>query len=150
MKNIFAKAITNDVIARIEKLSSKTQSNWGKMSVSQMLAHCCVTYEMIYTDKHPKPNKFLKMMLKLFVKNAVVSEKPFSKNGKTAPQFIISDEREFETEKKRLIDFLVKTQELGANYFDGKESHSFGKLTKNEWNNSFYKHINHHLVQFGV
>ena len=65
------------------------------MSVSQMLAHCCVTYEMIYTDKHPKPNKFLKMMLKLFVKNAVVSEKPFSKNGKTAPQFIISDEREF-------------------------------------------------------
>tara|TARA_R110002049_G_scaffold30211_3_gene102737 strand:- start:5809 stop:6261 length:453 start_codon:yes stop_codon:yes gene_type:complete len=150
MKNIFAKEITNEVIARIEKLSSKTQSNWGKMSVSQMLAHCCVTYEMIYTDKHPKPNKFLKMMLKLFVKNAVVSEKPFSKNGKTAPQFIISDEREFETEKKRLIDFLVKTQELGANYFDGKESHSFGKLTKNEWNNSFYKHINHHLVQFGV
>lgn len=150
MKNIFSKEITNEVIARIEKLSSKTQSNWGKMSVSQMLAHCCVTYEMIYTDKHPKPNKFLKMMLKLFVKNAVVSEKPFSKNGKTAPQFIISDEREFETEKKRLIDFLVKTQELGANYFDGKESHSFGKLTKNEWNNSFYKHINHHLVQFGV
>ncbi|MDX6747197.1 DUF1569 domain-containing protein [Polaribacter sp. PL03] len=150
MKDIFTEVITNEVVHRINTLTPKTQGNWGKMSVSQMLAHCCVTYEMVYTDKHQKPNGFVKLMLKLFVKNAVVSEKPFSKNGKTAPQFIISDEREFETEKKRLIDFIVKTQELGGNYFKDKESHSFGKLTTVEWNNSFYKHLDHHLNQFGV
>jgi hypothetical protein len=148
MKNLFTKEITNEVIKRIESLSTNTQASWGKMSVSQMLAHCCVTYEMVYTDKHSKPNAFVKMMLKLFVKNAVVSTKPYSKNGRTAPQFIISDEREFETEKKRLVDFLIKTQELGEKYFDGKESHSFGTLTITEWNNSFYKHLDHHLTQF--
>lgn len=150
MKNIFRKEVTNEVIARIESLTPKTEANWGKMTVSQMLAHCSVTYEMIYTDKHPKPNGFVKMMLKLFVKSAVVSEKPYSKNGKTAPQFIISDEREFEKEKKRLIDYILKTQELGEHYFDGKESHSFGKLSTKEWNNSFYKHLDHHLTQFGI
>lgn len=148
MKNLFTKVVNEEVIKRIESLSPKTQASWGKMSVSQMLAHCCVTYEMVYTDKHPKPNAFVKMMLKLFVKNAVVSNKPYSKNGRTAPQFIISDEREFETEKKRLIDYMIKTQELGEKYFDGKESHSFGKLTVSEWNNSFYKHLDHHLTQF--
>lgn len=150
MKNIFDKEITNEVINRIDALTSKSQANWGKMSVSQMLAHCSVTYEMIYTDKHPKPNGFVKMMLKLFVKNAVVSEKPYSKNGRTAPQFIIDVDRQFETEKKRLVDFILKTQELGGDYFQGKESHSFGKLTTTEWNNSFYKHLDHHLTQFGV
>ena len=150
MKNIFTKEIISEVIERINNLTSETQPKWGKMSVSQMLAHCCVTYEMIYTDKHKKPNNFVKTFLKLFVKNAVVNEKPYTKNGKTATQFVISDKREFEVEKKRLIDYLVKTQELGEHYFEGKESHSFGKLTTKEWNNSFYKHLDHHLTQFGV
>ena len=150
MKNIFKKEITNEVINRIDTLTPLTQAKWGKMSVSQMLAHCCVTYEMVYTDKHPKSNAFVKFMLKLFVKKQVVSEKPYPKNGKTAPQFIISDEREFEAEKKRLIAFIIKTQELGRQEFEGKESHSFGKLTSEEWNNSFYKHLDHHLTQFGV
>ncbi|WP_337994864.1 hypothetical protein [Polaribacter ponticola] len=49
-----------------------------------------------------------------------------------------------------MIGFILKTQELGADYFDGKESHSFGKLTEKEWNNTFYKHLDHHLTQFGV
>lgn len=150
MKNIFKKEITNEVIKRINDLSPKTQAVWGKMSVAQMLAHCCVTYEMIYTEKHKKPNAFARLMLKLFVKNVVVSDKPYAKNGRTAPQFIISDEKEFESEKKRLIDFIIKTQELGEQYFNGKESHSFGKLTITEWNNLFYKHLDHHLTQFGV
>ena len=150
MKNIFTEAVTNEVIVRIEKLTSTIQPNWGKMSVAQMLAHCSVTYEMVYTDKHPKPNSFAKFMMKLFVKKIVVSEKPYSKNGRTAPQFLISDERVFETEKKRLIDYIKKTQQLGEKEFDGKESHSFGNLTSAEWNNMFYKHLDHHLNQFGV
>jgi len=150
MKNLFDKQISEEVIGRINNLSNITKPTWGKMSVSQMLAHCCVTYEMALTDKYPKPNAFTKWILKTFVKNMVVSEKPFTKNGKTAPQFIISDEREFKKEKNRLIDFIVQTQELGGTYFDGKDSHSFGKLTTAEWNSSFYKHLNHHLTQFGV
>ncbi|PQJ72565.1 DUF1569 domain-containing protein [Polaribacter butkevichii] len=150
MKNIFEKEITLEEINRINKLTAATKPTWGKMSVSQMLAHCSVSYEMVYTDKHPKPNAFTKWILKTFVKNIVVSEKPYAKNGKTAAQFIVSDDRVFETEKKRLIDYMIQTQELGETYFEGKESHSFGKLTAVEWNNSFYKHLDHHLTQFGV
>ncbi|TMM31005.1 DinB family protein [Polaribacter aestuariivivens] len=150
MKNIFTKEVSNEVISRIEKLTPETQPNWGTMSVAQMLAHCCVTYEMVYTNKHPKPNAFTRWILKTVIKNSVVSEKPYPKNGKTAPQFLIKEEKLFETEKKRLIDFINKTQQLGENEFDNKESHSFGKLTKNEWNNMFYKHLDHHLTQFGV
>lgn len=150
MKNIFDKNVSEEIIGRIHLLNSNSKPKWGKMTVGQMLAHCNVTYEMVYTDKYPKPNSFKKFILKILVKKTVVGEKPYPKNGRTAPQFLITNEREFETEKNTLIKYITKTQNLGENHFQNKESHSFGKLTKTEWNNIFYKHLEHHLTQFGV
>ncbi len=150
MKNIFDLKETNAVINRINSLESTTKPNWGKMSVDQMLAHCNVTYEMDLEDIHSKPNGFTKFMLKLFVKNTVVNDKPYKKNSRTAPQFLIADSKNFEAEKERLINYLNKVQSLGESHYDGRESHSFGKLSKQEWNNMFYKHLDHHLNQFGV
>jgi hypothetical protein len=150
LPNIFTKEISNEVIKRTSNLTPETKANWGKMNVSQMLAHLSVMYEMVYDYKHKKPNAFMRLILKSFVKNAVVSEKPYKRNSQTAPAFIIKGEKDFEIEKNRLIEYINKTQELGEANFDGKESHSFGALNKTEWNNLFYKHIDHHLTQFGV
>ncbi|GGI24038.1 DUF1569 domain-containing protein [Pedobacter mendelii] len=150
MKNIFQPAVTSEVIERINKLIPTSPQFWGKMNVSQMLAHCNVSYELVYDNKHPKPNAFMKLVMKAFVKNIVVSEKPYKKNSRTAQSFVITDEKEFEKEKQRLINYINKTQQLGESHFDGKDSHSFGKLNKVEWNNMFYKHLDHHLNQFRV
>ena len=92
----------------------------------------------------------MRFVLKNLVKSKVVSEKPYLRNSRTAPQFIIKVDKNFKEEKKRLIDYITKTQQLGEAHFDGKESHSFGALSKGEWNNMLYKHLNHHLSQFGV
>jgi len=140
----------NEMIGRINQLTAETPAQWGKMTVDQMLAHCCVAYEMAYTDKHPKPNAFVGFMLKMMVKQTVVGPKPYKKNSRTAPVFIIAERKNFEAEKARLIDFLQKTQQLGAEHFEGKASHSFGNLTSKEWNVLFSKHLDHHLTQFGV
>jgi hypothetical protein len=150
MKNIFDKSISEEIISRINQLNVDSQPLWGKMSVGQMLAHCSVTYEFIFENKYPKPKGIKKWLLKAFVKNLVVSEKPYNKNSRTAPEFLMTSIKDFEFEKERLTNFINKTQELGSDYFDGRESHSFGKLNKNEWNNMFYKHLDHHLSQFGV
>ena len=115
-----------------------------------MLAHCNVAYDMSFTDQYPKPNFLVKQLLKMFVKPTTCGEKPYKKNGKTAPQFIIKDKRDFELEKQKLINYLNKTRNLGAAHFEGLESHSFGKLSSREWSNLFYKHLDHHLTQFGV
>jgi hypothetical protein len=70
MKNIFEKSTTEEVIARIGKLTPATSPLWGKMTVSQMLAHCCVTYEMLFEpEKFPKPNFLMGLMLKFFVRH---------------------------------------------------------------------------------
>lgn len=150
LPNIFTKPISDAVIDRINHLTAATQGQWGKMTVAQMLAHCCVPYEMVYDGTHPRPNAFVRFMLKLVAKNAVVSEKPYPKNTRTAPAFIITDDRNFDVEQKRLVAYIQKTQALGEQHFDGKESNSFGNLSKTEWNNLFYKHLDHHLSQFGV
>lgn len=150
MKNVFELATTNELINRIDKLTASTPALWGKMNVSQMLAHCSVTYEMIYDDIHKAPNPFLKLILKLFVKSTVVGDKPYKKNNPTAPAFLITEAKDFEKEKSRLIYYIGKTQALGEAHFEGKKSLSFGKLTSKEWNAMFYKHLDHHLSQFGV
>lgn len=151
MKSMFNPADVAELTGRINSLTPASQPQWGKMSVSQMLAHCNVSYEMVYEpDKHPKPKGFMKLILKMLVKDKVVGPKPYKRNNPTAPAFIIKDERNFETEKARLTGYLNQTQQLGEAHFNGKESHSFGALTVGEWNTMFYKHLNHHLTQFGV
>lgn len=150
MKNVFDANDVAEILARIEKLTPETHAHWGKMNVAQMLGHCNVTYEMAYETKHPKPGSFKRFILKLLVKPGVVNERPYPKNSPTAPQFKGIGERDFESEKRRLIGYINKTMELGADHFEGRESHSFGPITAVEWNNSFYKHLDHHLQQFGV
>lgn len=151
MKNIFTAEVAAEIIQRIKHLQPNTPAIWGKMNVSTMLAHCNITYEMVYEpEKHPQPNGFVKFMLTLLVKPMVVSEKPYKKNSQTAPAFLIKTEKDFATEQHRLLAYIERTQQLGADHFDGKAAHSFGPLTKVEWNNLFYKHLDHHLTQFGV
>lgn len=150
MKNVFDATIAKELTDRINKLSTESKGLWGKMNVAQMLAHCNVTYDLVYTDKYPKPKGFKKFMIKLFAKKVVTGPKPYKRNTRTAPVFLITDEREFQIEKDLLVKNVLKTQELGAAHFNNKESHAFGPLTTNEWNTLFYKHLDHHLQQFGV
>jgi hypothetical protein len=150
LPNVFTKEVSEKLINRINKLSITSQPLWGKMSVSKMLAHCCIPYEYVFENKHKTPGVFVTAIMKLFVKNNVVNAKPYKENSPTGPDFLILEERDFEMEKQRLITYIRRTQDLGENYFEGKESHSFGKLSKSEWNNMFQKHLDHHLKQFGV
>lgn len=150
LPNIFTEKVVNETIDRINSLKANNVALWGTMNTGQMLAHCNVMYEMVYTDIHKKPNTFMKIIFKAFIKKIVVSELPYKKNSKTAPAFIIKQPKDFELEKERLIEFLKKTQHLGENFFNQSESLNFGKLSKEEWNNMFYKHLDHHLNQFGV
>ncbi len=150
MKNLFNETEMHQMISRINHLSDTTQPSWGKMNAAQMLAHCSVAYEMVYENKHAKPNFLVKLLLKAFLKDTVVGKTPYKHNSQSAPAFIIKTEKDFELEKKRLIEYIIKTQQLGGAYFEGKESNAFGKLTTTEWNTMFSKHLEHHLTQFGV
>jgi len=120
MTDLFSSEGVTEFIARINHLTPQTQPQWGKMTADQMLAHVNVPYEMLFEPgKHPKPKGLMKWILKKFVKKNIVNEKPYPRNMRTAPAFIITDHKNYESEKKRLISYLIKTQELGGVYFEG-------------------------------
>lgn len=150
LPSLYNKSVSEDIINRINKLTPETQPLWGTMDVARMLAHCCVTYEYIFDERNDKPNFFVKFMLKAFVKSAVVSETPYKHNERTGPAFLIANERDFEKEKTRLVNYINRVVEKGESFFQGKASNSFDVLTPTEWNNLMYKHLDHHLRQFGV
>ena len=107
LPNIFNLDISGKIIERINELTADSQASLGKMGVAQMLAHCNVTYEMVYENKHPKPNLFMSFILKAFIKKTVLSETIYKQNSQTAPVFIIKDEKNFIEEKSRLINYPI-------------------------------------------
>ena len=99
LPNVFTADVSSELVARINRLTPDSSALCGSMDVAQMLAHCNVTYEMLYDNIHPKPGFMVKLMLKAFVKNKVVNEAPYEPNGRTAPQFIIKSSKDFTKEK---------------------------------------------------
>lgn len=150
MDNLFSEAGYKEIIRRINTLTPESQRKWGSMSVGKMLAHCNVMFELTFENKHEKPRGIKKFLLKTFVKPFVVGPKSYKKNTRTAPEFIITSESDFNKEKKRLLDYLAMVNELGESYFEGRDYHSFGVLKASEWNVMFSKHLDHHLTQFGA
>ncbi len=140
-----------NMIARINALSPSSKADWGKMMVGQMLAHCNVAYEIVHEPgKHSAPGFVGKFLAKLFAKAVVVGDKPYPKSGPTAPMFVVTDSRDFEAEKARLIRYITMTFEQGSSHYEGLENMTFGKLSAKQWNTLFSKHLDHHLTQFAV
>lgn len=52
IKNIFDKTVANEVINRINRLSSATKPQWGKMSADQMPAHLNVQYAFTFQPEN--------------------------------------------------------------------------------------------------
>jgi hypothetical protein len=132
-------------------LTPNSKPQWGKMNVAQMLAHCNVAYEIVHEPgKHAPPGFIGKWFANVFAKGLVIGDKPYPKNSPTAPMFLIKDAKDFAAEKTRLIAYINKTFKQGKSHFDGLENMTFGKLSAQQWNTLFSKHLDHHLRQFGV
>ena len=148
--SVYDKKTVEQILSRLDKLSPSTRPQWGKMNAAQMLAHLCVSYDMAYGKVNPKNNFLMRFLLKTFLKPMVVGDKPYPRNSRTAPVFVIADERDFAKEKARLTAYFQQVATDGAKKFEGLESPSFGKMTAAEWNALFYKHLDHHFTQFGI
>ena len=150
LRSTFDQKTTQQHIQRLDKLTSATVPQWGKMNAAQMLAHLNVTYDLAYGRKKMNTNFFTTLMLKLIVKGIVTNEKQYPRNSRTGAEFMITDQRDFEKEKAILISNIKDTETKGVAYFEGRNNQAFGQLTAQQWSNQFYKHIEHHFEQFSL
>lgn len=149
MKNLFDKEAYFEILARISKLKEGSAREWGKMEVAQMLAHCKEPFKVPLSDQ-PTPRLFMGRLLGWMMKSKLYNESPWGKNLPTAPNFKIKDDRDFETEKKGLTDLITQFHMAGPGGINTFPHPFFGKLTNEQWGKSMYKHMDHHLHQFGV
>ena len=84
------------------------------------------------------------------MKGMTTSDEPMKRNNPTDPAIVVSDERDFSAERARL-DGLVRRFQAGGPAGCTDHPHSFfGKLTPEQWASQMWKHLDHHLRQFGV
>ena len=147
VKNLFDPAVKQEIIERINKLTPQTKQLWGKMNVSQMLAHVQMPIRIAYGTHRPKGSFILRVIGPLF-KSKLWDKVPYKHSLPTDPTFVMTGiEKDFEKEKDAILELIHKfTNESIA----GDRHPVFGKLTKENWSKATWKHLDHHLQQFGV
>ncbi len=147
IKNLFDPAVKQEIINRINSLTPQTERKWGKMDVAQMLAHLQVPMGVALGTHTVKGNWLMRLILPLF-KKALYDEKPWKQGLPTDKTFVMTGTpKDFEKEKATLLEMIGRFTE--ANMINEKHP-VFGKLTKEQWSKATWKHIDHHMKQFGA
>ena len=147
MKSLFEKSAVSEILERVEKITPQTQRQWGKMNVDQMLAHCSAGLDMAAGREVP-PYSLIGRLIGHFLKDLYSNDKPFDKGSPTSLK--IGTNLDFAKEKKHLTETISRFNQGGLAGVTSKPHPFFGKLPPEAWGKGMYKHIDHHLKQFGV
>lgn len=150
LPSIYLPETTQSFIQRINNLKGDVTPLWGKMNVGQMFSHCCLPYQQILGENMDRPPRFMRVLMQWFFRKSMTNEQPYKHNLPTGPAFIRAGIHDVESERQALIAYVEAIAKLGANRMAAIPSLSLGKLSAEEWSNMLYKHLDHHLRQFGV
>lgn len=149
MRSLFEAEAYEEIKSRITALDRSATRQWGKMTPAQAMEHTARAVEMAAGTK-PVQQRTLGKLIGWIFKAQFIGEKPFPKDAPTGPDFIIGDEPDFDATKARLLKLVDEFHSLGESRVDGNVHGFFGKLSGREWGITQYKHIDHHLRQFGA
>ena len=150
MRNLFEAGADAEMKARIAQLQPDSERLWGKMNAGQAVAHCAAGLKLALGDITP-PRMLMGRIVGLLVKAMVFrDDEPLRRNSQTVEGLAVQDDRNLAQERDllcALIDRFVAAGPDGCTY----HPHSFfGRLTPQQWAQLMYKHLDHHLRQFGV
>ena len=150
MQNLFEPATVQEVKTRIAKLKPDSAAQWGTMTAAQAMAHCTGGFETAVGDSTP-PRVLIGRLIGGIIKPlALKDDEPMRKNSPTAKSLVIHDERDLAKEKERLTIIIDRFAAGGPAVCTAHPHAFFGKLTPQEWAILMYKHLDHHLRQFGA
>lgn len=150
MKNLFEAARVEDVKKRTAQLRPDSERLWGKMNAAQAVAHCSAGLELALGDKTP-PRVLVGRIMGWVVKPLVLkNDEPMRRNSPTVKDLVVQDKRDLGTERERLCGLIDRFAAAGPKGCTTHPHSFFGKLTPEEWAILTYKHLDHHLRQFGV
>jgi hypothetical protein len=148
MKSLFDNASRDEIIRRVSLLRADSLPKWGKMNVAQMLAHCIDAQKITFGEKGDvkMPVGFLTTALGHWL--LIKMPMPVPKNMPSHPLYFEYLPAKFEQDRDLLIDY-VRRFAKGRSQTWGIHP-AFGRITPEECAALQYKHLDHHLRQFGV
>jgi|SRR5437868_2293432 len=149
MPTIFEPAARDELLRRLDAVHSGSARQWGKMTPAQMLEHTARALE-VATGRTTAKQIFIGKIIGRFVVKGALNEKPLKKNSPTDPSFIVRDEPALDPARERVKALIVDLQAGGATSCDGRVHSFFGAMTGDEWGVLQFKHVDHHLRQFGA
>ncbi len=149
MKSLFETESHSEILSRINELNESSKGLWGKMEVGQMLFHCQFPLNLaLGRYEMKKPNPIMKLIFKSF-KKGLYDDKLWKPNLPTAKPFKVVDKKDFSSEKTKLIIAINDFHEE-RNRTNWEPHPAFGQFTHEQWGKMQYKHLDHHLRQFGI
>jgi len=119
------------------------------MNAGQAVEHCAAGLECAVGDSLP-PRMLLGRIIGWMVRPMLLrNEEPMRRNSSTVKSLVVEDERDLETERKRLCGLIDRFAAAGPEGCTTHPHSFFGRLTLQEWATLMYKHLDHHLRQFG-
>lgn len=149
MRSIIEPEAQQEVERRLDSLHADSPRQWGTMTPAQMLLHCrkqigLGTGEVRSRSMFPRPVQWL-------AKQTFGFRLPWSRNLPTAPAMVSTgqDGLDFQEELAALKDTVNGFVAL-PDSADLSGHPIFGSMDKDEWGRIIYKHLDHHLRQFGL
>jgi Protein of unknown function (DUF1569) len=153
MKNLFDPALGAEIKQRIMRLHPDSERQWGNMTVAETLAHCTAGVQMAMGVINPKRASFPANVMGLLIKPLVFGDdKPIRRNSPSAPELFSANpaQCDFERERGQLIAAVDSFTTRGAACCSQHPHPFFVRLKPQQWAILMYKHVDHHLRQFGV
>lgn len=149
MKTLFDPIINAEILNRIERLNSSSKPKWGKMNVEQMLTHLYLSLQVNFGEIELKRG-LLGLFFSGISRNILLGEKPFPKHLPADKKVLAKEVSSFSSEKKKVENSIKMYLESGPEGLSKKPHNILGKITTEESSFLSYKHLDHHLRQFGV
>jgi hypothetical protein len=153
MKDLFEPTLVKDIKQRIMRLNPESKRQWGTMTLAQTLAHCTSGVQMAMGIINPKRAPFPANIIGLLIKPVVLGDdKPIRRNAASSPVLFPADPTQCDLERERaeLIAAIDSFATKGAACCSQHPHPFFGPLKPQQWAILMYKHVDHHLRQFGV
>ena len=132
---------------RMDGLTLAHAPRWGTMTCGKMLAHLTDGVRMALGEVAVKPRPG---PLRLGpVRHLVIHWLPFPKGAPTAPELLERCAQDCRDEVGALKAELERMA-ARAGTLKWVEHPAFGRMSERDWGVLVYRHIDHHLRQFGV
>ena len=149
MVTLFDAAANEEVLSRVEKLQPSLRPNWGKLKIEEMLAHLNLSFEVNFGRMELK-RSLMGVFFRGISKKILLGEKPFPKNLPTDKKTLAKGASDFWEEKQKLQNNIKQYAHKGSEILSKNPHNILGKITPEESAYISYKHLDHHLRQFGV